>query len=158
MTKAGKYRSLASLALLRLSEGDLRALHATVTEMSPSAFMELIRDIEDEINSSIGLTLEQAVERAFPSSGAAQLYYQIDQIRRKDLRITVQVFVDMLIDGLSPVSRKRDVEIPRFDSRRGLEAWIGRLVRVFSEQEVYHAAMRVRQRSDHSRSSDWKLR
>ena len=158
MTKSGKYRSLASLALLRLSEGDLRTLHSTVTEMSPGAFIELIRDIEDEINSSMNLTLDQAAERAFSSSGAAQLYYQIDQIRRKDLRITVQNFVDMLIDGLSPASRQRGVEIPRFESRRGLEAWIGQLVRAFSEQEVYHAAMRVRQKGDHSKGSDWKLR
>ena len=158
MTKSGKYRSLASLALLRLSESDLRTLHATVSEMSPTAFLELIRDLEDEISSSITLTLEQSAEREFFSSNNAQLYYQINQIRRNDLRVSVQQFVDMLVDCLSRVSRERGVEIPRFDSRRGLEAWIGRLVRTFSEQEVYHGVMQVRQRSVHSEGSDWKLR
>lgn len=158
MTKSANYRSLASLALLRLSESDLRALHATVTEMSPSSFQELIRDIEDEITNSMALTLDQATERAFATSSAAHLYREIDQLRRKELRVTVQHFVEMLVESLSKVSKQRGIAIPRFDARRGLEAWIVRLVRTYSEPEVFHAAMRIRNQQSHLRGPDWKLR
>ena len=158
MNRSRKYRSLAALALLGLNENDLRALHATVSEMSPGSFLELIRDIEDEINNSIALTLDQAAERALFDASSAQFYHKIDQIRRKDLRISVQNFVDMMTDGLSPAFKDRDIEIPRFDSRRGLEAWIRKLAQVISEQEIYHIAMRIRNKSIHSGSLDWRLR
>lgn len=158
MARPGKYRSLASLALLRLTESDLRSLHATVSQLSPSAFLELIRDIEDEIDNSIALIQDRATERAFFGFGSAELYHEVNQIRTTKLRMPVSHFADMLADSLSTIARDRSAQIPSFDSRRGLQAWIGKLVHTFSEHDVLHAAMRlVPQRSDY-KDSDWKLR
>ena len=158
MKKSGNYRSLASLALLRLSEGDLRALHATINEMSPGSFLELIRDIEDEITNSMALALDQAAEHALFTSGTAQVYREIDQLRRKQMRITVQTFVEKMVESLSEISKDRGAAIPRFDARRGLEAWIVRLLRTYSEHEIFHAVMRIRHKTAHQREPDWKLR
>ena len=158
MTKSGKYRSLASLAVLRLSESDLRSLHAAISDMSPGSFLELIRDIENELDHSISRILGQETERASIGSGATQLYSEIDNIRRKEMRVPVRRFADMLSESLSPISRKQGVEIPRFESRRGLEAWISKLIGTFSEQDVYHAAIQVRLKESDRRGSDWKLR
>lgn len=158
MTRSGKYRSLASLALLRLNESDLRSLHATISEMSPGSFMELIRDIEDEVDNSMALSLDRSNERSTMSSGTARLYEELNMLRLKELRIPVQRFVDLLSESLSHIAQEDGVEIPRFDSRRGLQAWIGKLVQIFSEQNVHHAAMRIRHERSDSKGSDWKLR
>jgi len=118
MKKPGNYRSLASLALLRLSESDLRALHAMISETSPSSFLELIRDIEDEITNSMALALDQAAEHAHVTSGTAQLYREIDQLRRKQMRITVQMFVELMVESLSEISKDREGAIPRFGKKQ----------------------------------------
>lgn len=146
------------MALLHLSESELRTLHAAISEMSPGTFLKLIGDLEDEISSSMTLTLEKTDERENFGSNVDRLYNQIDQIRRIDLRVSVQHFVDMMGDCLLKLPKGRDVEIPKFSSRRGLEAWINSLVRVFSEQDIFHAAMRVRNERVHSAHVDWKLR
>ena len=157
MIKSGKNRILAYLALLRLSESDLRSLHETVSEMSPSSFLELIRDIAVKIDNSMALIQDQVAERASFNPDTTKLYHEIDQIRRKELRVTVQHFADMLADSLSRISIARGIEIPRFEPRRGFEAWIGRLVRAFSEQDLFDAAMRIRHKRPDYRGSDWKL-
>lgn len=158
MTRTGKYRSLASLALLRLNESDLRSFHEMIREMSPNSFLELIRDIEDEIDNSMSLTLERTTERAFKSSSSPELYHELDQIRKKELRVSVHHFADMLAESLLKTVPVESAGIPRFDSRRGLQSWISKLVRTFSEQEVFHAAMRIRHEKSDSKGSDWKLR
>ena len=158
MTKSAKYRSLASLAVLHLSESDLRSLHAMIHEMSLGSFLEMIRDIEDKLDHSMSLILDRETERASIGSGATELYSEIDHIRRTELRVAVQRFAGMLSESLSRISRDQDVEIPRFEPRRGLEAWISKLIRAFSEQDVYHAAMQVRLKGPDRRGSDWKLR
>ena len=158
MSSTGKYRSLASLALLRLSESDLRSLHKTVSDMSPTSFLELLRDIEDEIDNSMSAIQDQVFEDVSFDPGAVQMYEKLNQIRTKELRVSVQRFVDLLFNDLSPIAKKKRTQIPRFDPRRGLEAWIGKLNRVFSEQEVYHAAMRIRYNSSDEKRPDWKLR
>lgn len=84
MNKLGKHRSLASLALLRLSENDLRSLHAIVSEMSPGLFLELVRDIEDEIDNSMELVLSKTSERPLFDSSIFGLYHEINQIRKKN--------------------------------------------------------------------------
>jgi hypothetical protein len=120
--------------------------------------MELIRDIEDEVDNSMALSLGRSSERSTMSSGAVQLYEELNMLRLKELRIPVQRFVDLLADSLSQVVKEDRVEIPRFDSRRGLQAWISKLVTTFSEQTVYHAAMRIRHERSDKKGSDWKLR
>ncbi|MCY4460483.1 MAG: hypothetical protein OXC26_08830 [Albidovulum sp.] len=158
MKRSGNYRGLASLALLHLSESDLRALHATVSEMSPSSFLELIRSIEVEVTHAKSLALERVVGHEHFASGSVQLYQEIDRIRRNQLRVSVQSFVEMMVDGLSQVSRNRGVEIPRFEARRGLKVWIARLLQTFSEQEVFHAAARIRRNAAQQGNHDWKLK
>lgn len=158
MTKKGIFRSLASLGLLRLSESDLRSLHEVIGEMSTGSFIELIRDIEDEIDNSMALTLVRITEQASTSSDSTKLYHKLDQIRRMELRVPVHQFVDMLAESLSLVSTVESSQIPVFDPRRGLEAWIRKLGRTFSEQKVFLAAMHIRQEKSHSKGSDWKLR
>ena len=158
MAKSGKYRSFAALALLRLRESDLRNLHATVSEMSSGTFVQLIKNLEDNLNGSMTLTLEQGTEREIPGSNIDYIYHELNHIRRNVLRIPVQQFVDVMIDYLSKISKERDIEIPIFDRRRGLEAWTNKLVQTFSEQDVYHIAVRIRHKRTHSKGSDWKLR
>ena len=119
MTRTGKNRSLASLALLRLSESDLRSFHEMVRDLTPSSFMEMVRDIEDEIDNSMSLALERTKERAFWSSNLDEIYQELDQIRKNALRVSVQHFADLLSKSLSENSISNSVEIPRFDPHRG---------------------------------------
>ena len=158
MARSGKYRSWVSLALLRLSDSDLRSVHATVSELNPSSFLELIRDIENEIDNSVGIVFERAAEQEYFNPDSSEIYHQIDQIRRKELRVSVGQFSDMLVDYLSNVPREKSVEIPNFEPRRGLKLWIAQLIRAFPAQDVLHAAMRIRQDQRGYKGSDWKLR
>lgn len=96
MARSGKYRSLASIAILRISESELRILHSTISDMSPSSFLELVRDIEDEIDSSIHLSLENFEESSFSRNSDKGLFREIDHIRRKELQITVLKLADLL--------------------------------------------------------------
>lgn len=146
------------MALLRLSENDLRSLHTTICEMSLSSFIELLRDIEDEIDNSLLLTMDRATERSFMSFGSDGLYLELDQMRKKELRMPVQAFADKLAESLARLIPKDVNKIPQFDSRRGLQAWIIKLVQIFNEQEVHHAAMRIRKELSNSKKSDWELR
>lgn len=158
MTRTTKYRGLASIALQRLSESDLRSLHAQISEISPGAFVELIRDIEDEIENSMSLTLQRSIESSYPVSAITNLFNEIDQIRKKDLRLPVQPFTEMLSDTLAQIPNAKPQGIPPFDSRRGLQAWLIKLSRIFSEQEIFHALMRIKSKNDKPQGSDWRLR
>lgn len=72
--------------------------------------------------------------------------------------MTVQHFADILTQKLSHEFRGHDIDVPRFEPRRGLEAWIGKLARVFSEGEVFHATMQLRHEAPDYRAPDWRLR
>lgn len=158
MPKLRKHRSLVSLALLRLSESDIRSLHATISEMSSSSFFHLIRDIEHEIENAMSIIPDRTAERAHFVPSVTQLYNEINRIRKQELRISVQHFATILSDSLSSISKAQGVDIPRFEPRKGLETWIGQLVRAFSEQDVFHALMRLRHQMHGRVDSDWKLR
>lgn len=158
MTKNSRYRGLAAIALQRLSDSDLRGLHSDLTEMHSSTFVELIRNIEDEIENSLPFVFDRSAETRFLPDLRKGFLEEIDQIRRKELRLTVHGFAEMLREVLSAeLGQERDT-IPMFDSRRGLQAWLRRLLSVFSEQEIYHAVMRLRSKGSITSDSDWKLR
>lgn len=53
--RSQQIRVLAGIAMQRLQERDLRTLHEMITQLSPLAFVELIRDIEDEIESALAV-------------------------------------------------------------------------------------------------------
>lgn len=156
MTKSSKYRGLSALALLRLGEADLRNLHSMISELNAGRFVDLIRDIEDEIDNSLSLTIARSTEQPlFSKHDEESLYRELDNLRRKDLRIPVQKFADLLTDNLEILEPAR---IPKFDPRRGLQAWIAKLIQAFSENDVYHAAMRIKHKSPNHKTSDWQLR
>lgn len=159
MAQYGKFRGIASIALLRLSESDLRLLHAQVTDLSVGSFVELIRDIEDEIENSVSMTLARSEEGAYSMPFLRQLYDEIDEIRKKELGVPVSQFAEMLERELSEARHSRtDSPFPRFDSRRGLQSWIKKLLTEFSEQEIYHAATVLRSKGHPGRPLDWRLK
>jgi len=90
MAKTHKYHGLASIALLRVSEKDLREIYDTISNMSFGSFSDLIRDIEDEIDNSIHLSLENLKESSVYSVNDNGLYREIDYVRKEVLRVTVQ--------------------------------------------------------------------
>ena len=158
MARSGKYRSLASIAILRLSESELRLLHSTISDMSASSFLELVRDIEDEIDSSIHLSLENFEESSFLRNTDKGIFREIDHIRRKELQITVQKFAELLAVHLKESLPLAGNPVPNFDSRRGLQAWINKLVRAYGEKELFHALSRIRKKGLNKPDSAWKLR
>lgn len=158
MSRTRKYRSLASIALLSLSEKELRELHKTMSNMSSSSFLELVRDIEDEIDGSIHLSLDNFEESSVLNISGKDLFREIDYIRRKELQITVLKFADLLSMYIKEYQDRVGQPIPNFDSRRGLQNWVDKLIRVCGEQEVYHAVMRLLNNELGKKDSDWKLR
>jgi hypothetical protein len=158
MTKARQIRSLAAVAIQRCSEQELRVLHNTITDLSPVAFIELIRDIEDEIESSVAVALERVSDSPLPSFGSSELYTELERIRRNDLRIQVHVFADLLTKALLQDHSTDPSLLPTFDTRRGLQAWVNRLVRALSEQQIFRAAMQLRAMAKKNEGSVWKLR
>ena len=158
MIKARQIRSLAAIAMQRCSEQELRILHDAISDLSPVAFIELIRDIEDEIESSLAVALERMSDTPLPGLGSSELYTELERLRRKDLRIPVHMFADLLTKTLLHDHSIDASRLPPFDSRRGLQAWINRLVRAFSEQQIFRAAMELRSMIKHNEGSVWKLR
>lgn len=158
MIKSGRYRIFATIALQTTSESELRRFHDEVSSMSPSAFVELVRDIEDEIGNSLSLTIERNTERSPRLFEAEDLFREIDSIRKNKLRLSVARFAELLTSSIHEIKEDAAGDIPHFDSRRGLQAWIERLVRRFGEQFVLHAAIRVERIEGPDKESDWKLR
>lgn len=158
MANTGTQRSLAALAILRLSEKDIRSFHEFVNEMSSTAFLETIRDLEDEIENSTSLILERNREQSFIGSEIAHFYADIDKVRKTELNLSVHEFADALSASMTKTIGSDGSDIPPFDSRRGLQAWLKRLVRRFSEADVYHSAMRIRHERRNEPGSDWKLK
>lgn len=158
MVKIGAHRGLTALAMLRLSEKDLRSFHELISEMNGTVFLEIVRDLEDEVENSMTLVLDRTREQSSFSSEFNDLYLELDRIRRHELRIPVHQFADALAESVAKSVANNISEIPNFDSRRGLQAWLKKLVRRFSESDVYHAAMRIRYEKRENKDSDWKLR
>lgn len=157
--KPQQIRALGAIAVQRLSERELRQLYEVVNELGASAFVELVRDIEDEIESALSIGFERNLESDFRGPETSSLYYELENIRKKDLKITVSRFADLLEESLRNDPEVRARSIPRFDSRRGFQAWIKKLVNSLSEQQVYHAVMDVRSEySGNDSASAWKLR
>lgn len=156
--KARQIRSLAAVAMQRCSEQELRLLHTTIAELSPVAFIELIRDIEDEIESSLAMAMERVFDAPLSGFGSSELYAELERLRRQDLRIPVHMFAELLTNTLLEDASIQQSRLPAFDSRRGLQAWINRLVREFSEQKIFKAAMQLRSMAKNSEGSAWKLR
>ncbi len=157
MSKSGIQRGLSALANIRLSEREIRALHEFTCEASPTAFIEIIRDLEDEMQNSSALIFERAREQSFFASEFEEFYRELDIVRKKELRMSVLEFADALASSLRK-SLPKDIDVPSFDSRRGLQAWLKKLVRRFPESEVYHAMMRIRHEQQEGGGSDWRLK
>lgn len=157
MTIPSKYRGITAIALQRLSEREIRSLHQEISGMSPGAFLDLVRDIEDEIENSIGLTLHRAREGHAFSHRNESLFQELDSLR-KHLRVPVYKFADLLAESISEVENIKLSEVPAFDSRRGIQAWINKLVKVFPEQLIFHAALKLDDKFRSGRDSEWKLR
>lgn len=158
MTKSGRHRLIATLALQGPSEVELRKLHEQVSSMGASAFVELVRDIEDEIENSLALVAEKSIERSAFQIYNEGVFKEIDTLRKSHLGMTVMRFAELLTQSILESSNKLPSDLPRFDPRRGLQAWIERLVRLFDEQFVLHAAAKLEQKFGKGRESDWKLR
>ena len=158
MAITGANRGLATLAVLRLSERDLRSFHEFISKMSGTLFVETVRDLEDKFDNSISVTLEQNDERSFVSLKFSDLYRDLDRLRQVELGITVAEFVDELTKNIVKSVQATDrLDVPNFDSRRGFQAWIKKLVKQFPEAVVFHAAMRMKYDRSHCTNSDWKL-
>jgi len=158
MSRVGAHRGLTALAMLKLSERDLRSFHELISEMNASGFLEIIRDLEDEVENSISLVLDGTREQSILGSEFDDLYRELDKLRKLELRITVHEFADALAESVAKDVGHEKFEVPAFDSRRGLQAWLKKLIFRFSESEVYHAAMRIRHERREGKGSDWKLR
>lgn len=152
-------RALAGIAMQRLQERELRALHETISQLSALAFVELVRDIEDEIESAIAVGFSVDREREFPGSDFSSLYSELEVIRKRDLKLPVYRFAELLSETLRNDPEIERNGVPTFDSRRGLEFWIKRLSSKYSEQQIYRAIMELRKhRSGKDGESAWKLR
>ena len=68
MSQSGIQRGLIALANMRLSERDIRALHEFTCEINATAFIEVIRDLEDEMQNSSALIFERTREQSFFAS------------------------------------------------------------------------------------------
>jgi len=158
MAQKGVDRALSAIALARLSEKDIRSLHDLVRDIDPITFIEILRDIEDEVENSISLILENSRERSSYDVNSENLYRELDRIRKEELRLTVQQFADALTESISQNSARELSKVPNFDSRRGLQVWLKRMAERFSESEIYHAAMKIRHERYEGKGSDWKLR
>ena len=157
METIGTNRGLATLAVLRLSERDLRAFHEFISKMSGTLFVDTIRDLEEKFDTLISVTLEHNDERSFPTLEFSDLYRNLDRIRKAELGITVAEFADLLTESIAKSVAHERLDVPKFESRRGLESWIKKLVKRFSEADVFHAAMRVMHDRNQGTRSDWKL-
>ncbi len=158
MAKVGIHRGLTALAMLQLSERELRSFHELIREMNGTVFLEIVRDLEDEFENSMALVLDRTREQPFFSSEFDEFYVMLDKIRRHELRLPVHQFADALAESIAKSVANDISDIPNFDSRRGLQAWLKKLVQRFSESDVYHAAMRIRHEKREGKGSDWKLR
>lgn len=156
--KPQQVRGLAAIALQRASERELRTLHEVIANLSPLAFIELIRNIEDEIESSLSVGIERNLEQDIPGLEYSGLYVELENIRKKDLQLPVYRFAELLTESLIYESSIAKSVVPAFDSRRGLHTWVNRLVRAFSEQQVYKAAVDLRKRVGGKDGLAWQLR
>ncbi|UWR33525.1 hypothetical protein K3759_00055 [Sulfitobacter sp. W027] len=158
MTQRGVDRALSAIALARLSEKDLKSFHDLVRDTDPTTFLEIVRDIEDEVVNSISLIMENSRERSSYDISSEDFYMELDRIRKGELRLSVQQFADALAASISRNSPRELSDVPSFDSRRGLRVWLKRMVKRFSEAEIYHATMKIRHERYEGKGSDWKLR
>lgn len=152
-------RVFAAIAMQRVSERDLRITHDIIQGLSPVSFIDLIRDLEDEIENSLNVSFESKEERGFGGSEFSSLYIELDRIRRKDLKVPVASFAELLSEALRKDPSVELSSIPPFDSRRGLQAWIKRLMKAIDDHQIYQAVMYLRDRSGREDvGSVWKLR
>ena len=71
-------RVFAAIAMQRVSERDLRMTHDIIQELSAVSFIDLIRDLEDEIENSLNVSFESKEERGFGGSEFSSLYIELD--------------------------------------------------------------------------------
>ena len=151
------HRSIASLSMLKLNERELKEFYQLINEINFTSFVELIRDTEDEVVNSVSLTTSHWSDRpSISRHGDDNFYNEIDNIRKRELRMPVTAFAEALATEISNAHRK--APIPKFDSRRGLRVWLSKLVRLFNESEVFHFALKIKHKKHPNGDSDWRLR
>lgn len=159
MNRPGVNRALITLAMLRMGEQDIKNLFLAITNTSSQEFLELLRDLEDEASSSAVLIMENIGERPALNFQFQDFFKEIDQIRRTRLRLPVNEFVDRLMLTLRSFSDVQDDDLPRFDARRGLQAWLAKVTRVVPESVVFNSVIKLAdQNSRKKKESAWKLR
>ena len=158
MAKIPKHRAFASIALLRLSEREVRDLHQAISDMSPSMFLNNIKDIEDEIDSALSVFIRSHYENEMFYDRNQSLHEEINYLRRKELGVPVRDFVDLLTDSVRRVLGENDDIVPSFDSRRGLQAWVDKLIKYYGETTVFRAISLIRDKVSKNGKADWLLR
>ena len=93
--KHHQVRVLAAIALQRASERELRTLHELIAGLSPSSFIELIRDVEDEIESSLATGFERNLEYDQSNNEFIGLYSELERIRRIELKMPIFLFAEL---------------------------------------------------------------
>ncbi|UKV14853.1 hypothetical protein L6172_00780 [Thalassospiraceae bacterium SW-3-3] len=158
MAKIPKHRAFASIALLRLSEREIRDLHQTICDMSPSMFLNNIKDIEDEVDSALSAFIGSHYDNEMFNDRNQSLYKEINYIRRQELGIPVRDFVDLMVDAVRRVLGGNIDVVPSFDSRRGLQAWVDKLINYYGEPTVFRALSLIRDKTGKNGKADWLLR
>ena len=162
MARSKKYHGLAAIALFRLNETEIRALHELISEMSAGAFLHLIRDLEDELSEAVHFASELNRENLYPSrnlpSISSSLYHELDNIRKKKFKMSVYNFSNIIEKELINDSRGSKRSPPVFDSRRGLKNWINKLVDIYGEETLFNILDKIIYFSNNELDPHWKLK
>lgn len=151
------YRALASIALCNLHESELKALYEMMQELSFSHFVEVVREVEDEIEESVASAASRHREYSGEIGKSMDNFYrEIDRIRKKQMGLSVADFADKLTFAIQNYDPSKPVT--RFDPRRGLRMWLSKLVRQYGESELLHILSRIQLDSKNARGSDWPIR
>lgn len=156
MQSPRKFRNFVALAALRLRQSELADLHYSIASLDVEVFIELIRDIEDELDSSVEGLFVKTSERASYNTND-DLYRELNALRKKS-GYSVHKFATRLEDVLLQSSLIDGKKIPKFESRRGLRSWIERLLTFLPEGELFNLSLRVLNENDSKSRSDWRLR
>ncbi|MEQ8604347.1 MAG: hypothetical protein RIB45_13610 [Marivibrio sp.] len=158
-SRHGEFRIISALALLDLSERDLKQFYVLMQSLGFEAFVDIVRHAEDEVVASFDF-IEGTVSESNSmfEDKEEDLVEYINKSRRSDLRLTVSDFVDYMTFELKKLEKERP--IPRFDNRRGIKPWLKKIINLFGQSAVLHCyhsiSENINYRKEHQNM--WRLK
>ena len=156
--RLGIQRLALLLAASGLSDKEIVQLLRSAEKYGPGPILEQVRSIRAAVGELDAISPKEK-ELAADSriSTEADVVVRIEELLRKEAGMPASAAAAAMERALVSEGL-RSKSLPRFDSKRGLWRWLGRIAAVVPPAKLLHIATRIRNEAVHRPDGDWPLR